>query len=423
MLNRTISPAIPQPEKIKIPEPEIVTLEHGVPLFKVNLGTQDVIKVELIFEAGINYSSAPLIANATNDMLDEGSGIYSSAQIAEMLDMYGAYFQTDCGNDFASVTLYSLTKFIDQTLPIFQTIVSEPNFDQNEIDTFATQGKQRLSVSLNKVDFLARRNFLNAIYGENSVVGKMVKAEHYDALSHEQLANFYNEKYKKGLKAVVVAGKFTESNVNSIKELIKSLGFTNSSIKPSIEELLLNPEKIYITKKDSVQSAIRIGKKMFNRKHPDYFKFSILNTVLGGYFGSRLMSNIREDKGYTYGIGSGLATNLNDGYFFISTEVGSDVCQDAIKEIYFETERLRNEKIPTEELQLVKNYLFGAFQRSIDGPFSLADRQKSLFLNSLTNNHLEQYLTELANITPDILLECAQKHLEQSSFTEVVAGP
>jgi predicted Zn-dependent peptidase len=423
MLNRTISPEIPKPEKISIPEPEITTLENGIPLFKVNLGTQDVIKVELVFDAGINYSTAPLIANATNDMLDEGSGIYSSAQIAEMLDMYGAYFQTDCGNDFASVTLYSLSKFIDQTLPIFNTIVSEPNFDKNEISTFAIQGKQRLAVSLNKVDFLARRNFLNSIYGENTIVGKMVKAEHYDALNHDTLSNFYNDRYKKGLKAVVVAGKFTNENIESIKSLIKSLGFSKNDSTNINSEIILNPEKIYITKKDSVQSAIRIGKKMFNRKHPDYFSFSILNTVLGGYFGSRLMSNIREDKGYTYGIGSGLATNLKDGYFFISTEVGSDVCKDAIKEIYFETERLRNEKIPTDELRLVKNYLFGAFQRSIDGPFALADRQKSLYLNSLTNSHLEQYLTILAEITPEKLLECAQKHLDQSLFTEVVVGP
>jgi predicted Zn-dependent peptidase len=356
-------------------------------------------------------------------MLDEGSGIYSSAQIAEMLDMYGAYFQTDCGNDFASVTLYSLSKFIDQTLPIFNTIVSEPNFDKNEISTFAIQGKQRLAVSLNKVDFLARRNFLNSIYGENTIVGKMVKAEHYDALNHDTLSNFYNDRYKKGLKAVVVAGKFTNENIESIKSLIKSLGFSKNDSTNINSEIILNPEKIYITKKDSVQSAIRIGKKMFNRKHPDYFSFSILNTVLGGYFGSRLMSNIREDKGYTYGIGSGLATNLKDGYFFISTEVGSDVCKDAIKEIYFETERLRNEKIPTDELRLVKNYLFGAFQRSIDGPFAQADRQKSLYLNSLTNSHLEQYLTILAEITPEKLLECAQKHLDQSLFTEVVVGP
>lgn len=423
MLNRTISPEIPNPEKINIPEPEIITLENGIPLFKVNLGTQDVIKIELIFDAGINHSSAPLIANATNDMLDEGSGIYSSAQIAEMLDMYGAYFQTDCGNDFASVTLYSLTKFIDRTLPVFHTIVNEPNFDKDEISTFVTQGKQRLAVSLNKVDFLARRNFLNALYGENSVVGKMVKPEHYDALNHGILSTFYNEKYKKGLKAVVVAGKFTEDHISSVKALINTLNFSKSSATNASEDILLNPEKIYITKNESVQSAIRIGKKMFNRKHPDYFSFSILNTVLGGYFGSRLMSNIREDKGYTYGIGSGLATNLNDGYFFISTEVGSDVCKAAIKEIYFETERLRNEKIPTEELQLVKNYLFGAFQRSIDGPFALADRQKSLFLNSLTNKHLEQYLQELADITPDKLMLCAQKHLDLASFTEVVAGP
>ena len=162
---------------------------------------------------------------------------------------------------------------------------------------------------------------------------------------------------------------------------------------------------------------------MFNRKHEDYFDFTILNTILGGYFGSRLMSNIREDKGFTYGIGSGLATDINDGYFFITTEVGANVVNDALKEIYFEVERLRNELVPEEELNLVKNYLFGSFERSIDGVFPLSERHKTLHLNNLKSGHYLNYIARLKSITAEDIRLCAQKHLEKSSFSEVVVGP
>lgn len=422
MLNRSTQPTIPAPENIYIPEPEVFALQNGTPIYSVNQGTQEVIKIELIFNAGLKSTMTPLLAHATNELIDEGTKSHTSAQIAEMLDNYGAYLQTEVSNDNATVTLFTLGKFLNQTLPVLKEILTEPLFSPNEIQTFVAQGKQRMSINLGKVDYLARRNFLNALYSNDHPLGIISNVNDFDAISQEMLASFYNEKYLKGIQAIIIAGSFTKEQQNSIIDVFNSINFTRSNFEFKNNILIPEASKKYIEKNDAVQSAIRIGKRLFNRHHEDYFEFTILNTVLGGYFGSRLMSNIREDKGYTYGIGSGLMTDKSDGYFYVATEVGSGVKNEAVKEIYFEIEQLINKKIDQNELLLVKNYLFGSFQRSIDGVFSLADRHKVLLLNNLTTNHLHKYLDTLKSVTPDSLQRIAQKHLQEITLTEVIAG-
>jgi predicted Zn-dependent peptidase len=422
MLDRITQPSIPAPENIYIPEPEIFSLQNGTPIYSINQGTQEVIKIELVFNAGIKSTMTPLLAHATNELIDEGTKTHTSAEIAEMLDNYGAYLQTEVANDSATVTLFTLGKFLNQTLPVLKEIILEPLFSVEEIQTFAAQGKQRMSINLGKVDYLARRNFLNSLYSNNHPLGIIANIEDFDNISQEMLISFYHENYLKGLQAVIIAGSFNLEQQNLIIETLNNINISKSNLDIKNNISIPEPSKKYIEKNDSVQSAIRIGKRLFNRHHEDYFEFTILNTVLGGYFGSRLMSNIREDKGYTYGIGSGLMTDKSDGYFYIATEVGTSVKKEAVKEIYHEIEHLCIKKIEENELMLVKNYLFGSFQRSIDGVFSLADRHKILLLNNLTTNHLHKYLETLKSVTPERLQSLAQKHLFEITLTEVIAG-
>jgi predicted Zn-dependent peptidase len=421
MLNRTLTPALLHPEKINIPEPVIHILPGGVPLYIINLGTEPVMKIELLFAAGKIAETRPLVAMACSELIDEGSLFRSSAEIAESLDNYGAYLQTECGNDIASVTLYTLSRFLTETLPVFGEILMAPAYPEHELATFCTQGKQRLSVSLEKVDVLARRNFLNSLYGDQHPYGKLTSVADYDNITVDELRSFHESNYKNGLMGVLVSGKFSDTEIDRVKAMLTSLGFSKGNL-PSLPTPVTGPEKRKIKKQDAVQSAIRIGRKMFNRCDPDYFGFSILNTVLGGYFGSRLMTNIREDKGYTYGIGSGMIAQINDGYFFITTEVGSDVCDAAVKEIYHEINRLIQEPIPADELDLVKNYLFGTFQRNIDGPFALSDRYQSLLLNNLQTDHYYSYLKTLESINPKQLQTLARQYLAASDLFEIVVG-
>jgi len=144
--------------------------------------------------------------------------------------------------------------------------------------------------------------------------------------------------------------------------------------------------------------------------------------VFGGYFGSRLMANIREDKGYTYGIGSAMVSFRHAGYFTISTEVGAEVTKDAIKEIYFELNKLQTEKISENELSLIRNYMLGTFLRSIDGPFALADRFKGIYFNGLNYDYYERYVETIKSITPKQLQDLANKYLKKDEMIELVVG-
>ncbi len=421
MINRTIAPEIRIPKEVPIQSAETITTSCGIPLHVIAAGTQDVVKIEFIFAAGNIAASQPLLALATNDLLDEGTQKHDSASLAEALDFYGAYLQSENGPDWSGVSLYSLNKFTQKTLPYLTELITTPLFPEKEIETYRNQGKQHLAVNLNKVDFLARRNFFNCLYGDEHPYGRMTELHHYNAINSRELSQYHKDKYLNGLKAVFISGKPDQETIQSIQNTIEGSGFQKGTL-PEINSIFPDPGKRFIKKADALQSAIRIGRRLFNRKHPDYPAFSVLSTVLGGYFGSRLMANIREDKGYTYGIGSGIISHLHDGYFYISTEVGAAVREDAIREIYKEIGRLREEEISTEELNLVKNYLTGSFQRNIDGAFNLADRHKMVLLNELNNNYLNTYLDRLnAVMAPDIK-NCASRYLQESDLSEIVVG-
>jgi len=422
MADRSIAPEISLPGELTVPEARKITTAKGIPILVVEGGTQSVVRIEFIFDAGSRWSDRPLIAHATNDLLDEGTQKRSSAELAEALDFHGAYLQSESGPDWSSITLFSINRFVAESLPLVFELLESPAFPEDEIRTYSRQGKQRLTVSLNKVDVLARRAFLQSLFGSQSAYGKATQPEDYDNLNREQVVHFYNERYVQHLHAVLVAGLPGADVIQSIVHWIESAPFVNTENPGTSFAENPEPAHVHIDKPDAIQSAIRIGRRIFNRKHPDYPAFSVLNTVLGGYFGSRLMTNIREDKGFTYGIGSGLANLHDDGYFFISTEVGKDVCIPAISEIYLELGRLRDDLVDEEELHRVKNYMTGTYQRSLDGPFALADRHKMLYLNSLDANYLSRFFSSIREVQPEDLRRCAREYLQDSMLWQVIAG-
>lgn len=421
MLDRIHPPQISIPSLIEIQEPQKLSLKNGTPVYNICAGTQEVVKIELIFAAGNIAATSSLIATATNDLMDEGSVLHNSSEIAEALDYFGAYLHAENGADWSSVSLFSLTKFVSETLPYFQEIITQPLYPSKEIQTYKQQGKQRLSVNLTKVDYLARINFSQTLFGQIHPYGRITQLEEYDLLDSATLKEYHEKKYKNGLRAVIISGLANDALLQKIIDALDSMELKNSDL-PSITLNEYTPSKKFIEKRDAIQSAIRIGRRMFTRHHPDFIAFSVLNTILGGYFGSRLMANIREDKGYTYGIGSGLVSNDQEGYFFITTEVGADVREAALKEIYFELNRLRTEDINNEELTLVKNYLTGAFQRSIDGPFALAEKHKMLALNNLDIKYLNEYLDKIKALSSEHLKYVANQYLRDAHLSEIVVG-
>lgn len=422
--DRKTMPSFATQGKIDIIQAQQYVLSNGIPIYYINAGTQDVIKIEVIFRAGSREQDVPLVAGSTNAMLEEGTQKHSSEELASLLDFYGSFLETSVQHDYASVTLYTLGKHLDKALPVFEEIIKEPSFPQHELEIYLHNNKQRFLVDEQKVRAVAARSFPSLLFGDKHPYGHKTRLEEFDGVKKQYLEDFHKKYYATGNYAVIISGRVNNALLHKIGDYFgKEKRTDNSSFNMDNHKAQPAFEKIhFIPKKDTVQSAIRMGKTLFLKNNPDAIPFQILNTILGGYFGSRLMSNIREDKGYTYGISSSVVFLQYAGYFNIGSEVGAAVCNAALDEIYKELDRLCKEPVPQEELQLVKNYLWGNFMRSMDGPFALADRFKHIWLHNMDYSYYENYIKALGDITSAQLLEIANKYLQRDSMYELVVG-
>jgi len=423
-LDRKTMPALAKANRLEITHALSHTLPNGIPVYYVNAGTQDVVKIEMIFRAGSYQQNMPLLADTTNTMLEEGTKEHNSEEIASMLDYYGSFLETSAHHDYATVSLYTLGKHTNKVLPLLEELIKEPVFPQSELDVYVKNKKQRFLVDGEKVRIVAARNFPALLFGDKHPYGHANKMDEFDALKREYLQNFHKAHYSPDHCAIIISGQVEDKHLKLLADHFGNASWEKQSngANKVVEPIADAEKKHFIEKKGALQSAIKLGRPLFLKSNPDSIPFQILNTILGGYFGSRLMSNIREDKGYTYGIGSGVIFLKHAGYFQISSEVGSDVCDKALVEVYKELDRLCTETIPAEELQLVKNYLLGNFMRSMDGPFALADRFKNIWLHGLDYSYYEKYLDVINSITAAELKDLAGKYLGQKSMYELVVG-
>jgi len=421
MLNRQQAPDFKQVSTINFIHPEKKVLDNGIPVFTIYSGEQDLVRIEFIFD-NVNWKSEkPLQAIAVSALINNGTNKLTSKEIAEQIDFYGAFFQTEYVQDQSSVTLYTLNKHLRSVLPIVKDVLSESQFPQPELDIYIQNQKQKLQVNLKKNDILARKEFAHALFG-NTAYGVNIQAEHYDALKREDLVDYFKAAYAPNNCTIIISGKFDEASFNLLNDAFGKDWEKSNAIKNSFDFAATAKQTIYTEKPEALQSAIRIGQLAINRKHEDFSGLQILNTVLGGYFGSRLMNNIREDKGYTYGIGSGVSSLQQAGYLFIATEVGADVCAAALTEIYKEIEILKTELIGDEELDLVRNYMLGSMLGSLENVFSHADKFKNIYFAGLDYDYYTRYIEKVKTITAEELLALANKYLITDNFTEVVIG-
>lgn len=423
-LNRKQAPEFKTIDKIHVQQAESFTLNNGIKVYTINTGSQELTKIEFLFKAGMFYQPQPLIASATNNLLETGTKSYSANQISDGIDFYGSFFECSVEQDFSSLALFSLNKYLDNSLHFVEEIIKHPTFPKDEFDIYISNKKQKHLVNSQKVNVLARRKFAELIFGEKHPYGVDVKTDDFDKINLEQVKDFYSQYYHSGNCTIVASGKLPDNLIEILNKYFGNAAWGNNTsiAEPNVVIDTTPQHKHFVEKADAIQSAIRVGRFLFNKKHPDYFKFQVLNTILGGYFGSRLMNNIREDKGYTYGIGSGLASLVNAGYFFISTEVGADVTNNALKEIYAEIKLLRDELVDEEELETVRNYVLGQFLRSVDGPYALADKFKAVWEFGLGYDYFDKYFDAVKTVTPAELKDLANKYLKEEDLIEVVVG-
>lgn len=423
MLDRLTAPEFRDIDHIKLIHPEHIQFDNGCNLYSFNSGDQELVRIEWIF-SNLRFDPAkPLLNVAVNTMLTEGTSKLSASQIADHIDYYGAFLQVDYGYDQSQVVLYTLNKQLKHTLPVMKDVITNSIFPEQELETFLRNQQQKLQVSLQKNDVIGRRKFNKAIYGD-TIYGLGTEFEDYKTIHREDMLAHFKQMYQPSNCTIIAAGKVDSDILNQITEAFGS-NWANPVEKADISQLALQPAAehfYYVEKPDALQSAIRMGLPSITRVHPDFPALQVLNTVLGGYFGSRLMANIREDKGYTYGIGSGISSLNKGGAWFIASEVGADVCKAAVTEIEKEISLLKTELILEEELSLVRNYMLGSLLGSLENVMSHADKFKNIHFAGLDYGYYERYTQVIKTITADQLIKLANQYLDTNKFYRVIVG-
>jgi zinc protease len=424
MIDRTIAPEIKDAIEfnLQLKPYEKFTLDNGIEVYAINAGAQDVLQLEMIFYAGNSYESANAVASVTNHMLKNGTSTKNAFQINEHFEYYGAHCARSCSNEVASLSLHTLNKHLDVLLPVMKEMISDSTFPEDELETYKQISKQKLSVSLQKCDFVANRLIDAYVFGEKHPYGKVITAADYDALTTEQLKQHFNKYYLNGKCVIFVAGLLPKDIFKQLNNNFGSLPLNKQQIILPVQPIVPAKEKKYRIQNDAngVQGAIRIARPFPTRHHPDYMKTMVLNAVFGGFFGSRLMSNIREEKGYTYGIHSYVQNHIQDSALLISTEAGKDVCEATVDEVYKEMALLREELIDDEELSLVRNYLIGSILGDLDGPFHIIGRWKNIILNDLDEKYFYDSIKAIKTVTAEELQALSEKYLKQEDFYELI---
>jgi zinc protease len=421
MIDRKVSPDFQDIENINLIRPEKVELANGCNVFSFNSGDQELVRIEWIFNNLYFDAANPLLNMAVNTMLTDGTSKLSAAQIADRIDFYGAFLSVDYSFDHSQVTLHSLNKHLKDVLPIIKDIITDSVFPEKELQTFARNQQQKLQVNLQKNDVVARRTFNKAMYG-NIIYGLTPVDDDYKQLKRADMRDHFKQMYQPANCTLIIAGKVGKETLSLLTDTFGN--WENTGIaditQPPVEA---SAEHFYfIEKPEALQSAIRMGLPFISRTHPDFTATQVLNTVLGGYFGSRLMTNIREDKGYTYGIGSGIASFKQAAAFFIATEVGADVCKAATIEIEKEITLLKTELIADEELSLVRNYMLGSLLGSLENVFSHADKFKNLYFSGLGYEYYDRYAQVVKSVTAEELLTLANRYFDFDRFYKVIVG-
>jgi zinc protease len=422
MLNRKQPPAIKDAVDmtLQLKPYEKAVLDNGVEVYAINAEAEEVLQLEWIYRAGNWWEDQNLVAASTNFLLKNGTTTKNAFQINEHFEYYGSYLNRACHNETATVTLHALSKHLEHLLPVLKELLTDSIFPEEELAIYKQNMKQRLHVNLKKCDFVATRLIDAYLYGENHPYGRYTRHEDFDAVTRGQVQAFYKSHYLNGSLVLFVAGKLPP---NIFELLNRHFGDLHSA-PHQLAAIQPQPaaERTYrvVNDPDGVQGAIRLGAHFPNRHHPDFVKTQVLNNVFGGFFGSRLMSNIREDKGYTYGIHSYLENHMQQSAWIVSTEAGRDVCEAAIAETYKEMERLRAEPIPEDELLLVRNYMLGSILGDLDGPFHIINRWKTIILNGLPEDFFYKQIEIIKTVPAEELQALANKYLKPENFYELV---
>lgn len=409
------------PSEVGVAQAVRTVLPNGIGLYTLASDDFEVLRISFVFRAGSAVQQAPFSASAVANLLSEGTRDMTAHEVAEQLDYYGSWYDVNVDRDYAYINFATLSKFFDQTLAVAEQIMLYPTFPEEELRTYAAKRRQRLAVERAKIEVKAREAFAQALFGPRHPYGISSHEDEYDNLTREAVADFYKRFYTAENCFVVCSGRIGAHELEAVAQLAGRIphGEVETAVAFPAPE---TTHSVFVEYPGAVQSSVRIGRVLFPRQHPDFLGMQVVATALGGYFGSRLMQNLREEHGYTYGVVSAMVNFEREGYFATAAQVGADVTQEALREIRIEIERLRTEPMPEAELELVKNMMTGEMMRILDGPFGIADVTIENILCDRDNAVIGENIRRIRQMTPADVQQLAQKYLRAEDLVTVVAG-
>lgn len=414
----TNRPPIFKVDRIEFPKPQILFIGNGLQTYIIEGGSQDVCKIDLMFLAGRPFEQKRLTAVTLASIIKEGTHKHSAATIAEAIDRLGATISSPFSFDHISLQLVCLSKHASTLLPFLVEILMSPSFDESEIELFKRRTSRRLAVDLSHNDVVAYRKATEQYFGEDHPYGYNSNITLYQQVTREDLVEHHKRYFNPSNAVLFIAGRLPKDLLLQLESLLTNWSGPMlktspvfSGVFPGVSNIEENMHK--------PQSAIRIGRRLFNRNHPDWPAMFVLNTILGGYFGSRLMKNLRENKGFTYGIQSTVESLRYDGYFSISLETEKKFVKKALRQIYHEIEVLQQELVPEFELQMVKNYLGGYLLSLMDGPLQTLDVVRNNIADDSPYDFTSILLAQIADISSTDIQKMAQTYLQKEMLSLV----
>ncbi|MCD6333211.1 MAG: insulinase family protein [Bacteroidales bacterium] len=427
-IQKSQSPKATPVTSLDLPKILQTRINGQIPVILLSSGNLPITRMDFIYHAGSRYQTKAFRAFFTNLMLPEGTRSHSAHEIAEMLDHYGSFMLPYHNRDQAGLTLYSLNKHLESSLRIIIEVLEQPRFREEELDVLKQNHLHQLAVEETQVEFIARKQLTRALFGAGHPYGMMGESTDIQSLNSDELKQFHSSYYKGSNLSLLITSDRPQTAFEILDHHFRSSTvFNTTPPKPLLQPVPPNdpaaPGLQVIKKTGPVQAAIYLGKPLFSRTHKDFQGMSILVTLLGGYFGSRLMQNIREEKGYTYGISAMMHSYLERGFLMISATVDVAYWKQTLAECRKELEKLCHEKTGKFELETVRNYLSGELQRNLDGMFNQANLVKTLWAHQLDEQWINDYLDLIHHISANTIQELACQYLDPGTMIEVAVTP
>lgn len=406
-------------------EPEKQSLSNGIPVYGFADAKLDLVRLEFIFEAGSYFQAKPLQAAACCSLIGAGTKNFSAQSFFEKLDYYGAYIERYPDKDQASVVFYCMSRHLENIIPLCVEAIRQSVFPEEELDTYLRKQHRKFLVNQQKVSEVSRREFYALMFGAHPY-GQAAEEKDFSALHAEDLRAFYQKFYVAESCKIVIAGGYDAKHLAMLEEGFGGKDWSGNAPDTCLGVFspadLPQQRRKDLPMEGALQASVRIGMPLCPITHPDFAPFKVLDYVFGGYFGSRLMSNIREDKGYTYGISSYIIPLRQLPVWMLSSEVKADCTEKVLGEIEKEITKLHKKLVPDKELDLVRQAFMGDFVRELDGTFELAERMKFFILCGIDADFYRRSEEVLFGITPEEIRQMARKYLDPGRFCTITVG-